>query len=354
MNETYNLSIHSSNTPTATPSVMADSDRLHYKIYSDFSEIKALSQQWENLVATSQWNKVFASLEWYLANYDPTAEPYVIVATRGSEMTCILPLLLDREAGFAIFPEYGNDYNDVLVRDSNPALVADLLRYAISVESPCRHLRLSRLRPDSNCLAALSLLKDDPGIECRYSDCGVCFYAELPCTFEDYLASLGQKFRRKIRRAFRDATAGGLTICELYPRNLDPVELADIYFRLLMCRHSDQELDEQIEAQSFVKEILPIIFQKRSMRVFAVMEQGRIIAVLLTFVAGNGLLAWGSGFLTGCECWSPGTMLIAFAIQQAIEAGLREFDFGTGTEAYKKHWTNREYTVTEVDLVSKR
>ncbi|HEY6248587.1 MAG TPA: GNAT family N-acetyltransferase, partial [Candidatus Angelobacter sp.] len=175
----------------------------------------------------------------------------------------------------------------------------------------------------------------------------------LPSSFEDYLASLGQKFRRNIRKAFRDAKAAGLTICELHPQNLDPVELPDIYFHLLMCRHSDKELSEQILAQSFVGEVLPAMFRKGSMRVFAVIQEGRIIAVLLALVAAKGFLAWSSGFLTGSERWSPGTMLFAFAIKQAIDAGLREFDFGEGDEAYKQHWTNGEYRVTEVELIPK-
>ncbi|HEY6252897.1 MAG TPA: hypothetical protein VI685_23305, partial [Candidatus Angelobacter sp.] len=176
MSDAYNLRIYSSSTMGATPSLTPELDQVQYKIYSDLAEIRGLSQQWENLVATSPCNKAFASLEWYIATYyiDGSAEPYVIAAVRGSEMAGILPLVLDRETGEAMFPDYGSDYNDVLLRVENPALGADLLRYAISVETPCRHLQLSKLRPDSNCLAALHLLKDEPGIECRFSEMDAC------------------------------------------------------------------------------------------------------------------------------------------------------------------------------------
>jgi len=331
-------------------------NNVDYRIYTDLAEIRRLFQQWEDLVAASQCNKVFASLEWYLAScrMDTSGTPFVIAAFRGSEMTCILPLVLNRTVGVAKFPNYGSDYNDVLVRGSNPALVADLLRYALSVATPLRHLKLSRLRPDSNCLLALPYFKHESNIECRHSIIDSFFYAELPSSFEDYLASLGRKFRKNIRRALRAAAAtNGLTICELYPESLHPAELPDIFFQLLLCRHSHMGLPEQIKTQSFVSEVLPVMFRKGSMRVFGLLEEERIIAIMLFFVAAQGLLAWNGGFLAGKEQWSPGTSLYAFAIRQAIAEGLHELDLGAGDEDYKLHWTNREYRISEVELISK-
>ena len=335
--------------------VAQNRDIVEYRIHSDLAEIRRLSQQWEDLLASSQCNKAFASLEWYLASsrIDTSVAPYVIVASRAGEVTGVLPLVLNRTTGVAMFPDYGSDYNDALVRGGNPALVADLLRYVISDLSP-GHLKLSKLRPDSNCLAALHLLKDDPSIECRYSDTRAYSFAELPSEFEDYLASLSRRSRKNIKIALRDATAGGLGISELYPHNLDPFELPDMFFHLLLCRHSRMPLAEQIEHQSFVREVLPPMFQKGRMRVFGLLEGERIIAIMLFFVAARGLLAWSGGFQAGKEQWSPGTTLYAFVIRQAIAEGLHEFDFGEGEEAYKLHWTNREYRVSEVELISKR
>jgi CelD/BcsL family acetyltransferase involved in cellulose biosynthesis len=330
-------------------------DNVDYRIYTNLTEVAGLSRQWEDLLAKSQCNKVFGSPEWYLATCrrDASTAPYVVAATRGSELTGVLPLVL-HPAGTAMFPGYATDYNDVLVQGSNLALVADLLRYAISADTPCRHLNLSKLRPDSNCLAALPLVRDEPNIECQNGIIDSHFYVQLPSTFDDYLACLGREFRRNVRRALRAATAAGLTICELYPNTLDPTELPDIFFRLLLCRHIDLEPSEQIKMRSFAAKILPAMFRKGSMRVFGVIEEGRIIAVELAFVSDKGVLTWSSNFLTGKEHWSPGTLLYAFAIRQAIFEGLHEVDFGDGDEAYKRHWTNRKYVISEVDLISKR
>jgi CelD/BcsL family acetyltransferase involved in cellulose biosynthesis len=338
-----------------TMSLAQHANNVDYRIYTDLTEITGLSRQWEDLLAKSQCNKVFGSPEWYLATCrrDASTTPYVIAATRGSELTGVLPLVL-YPAGTAMFPGYATDYNDVLVQGSNPALAADLLRYAISADTSCRHLNLSKLRPDSNCLAALSLVKDELNIECQNGVIDSHFYVQLPSNFDDYLACLGKEFRRNVRRALRAATAGGLTICELYPNTLDPSELPDIFFNLLLCRHIDIESSEQMKMRSFTAKVLPAMFRKGSMRVFAVIEEGRIIAVELVFVSDRSALTWSSNFLTGKEHWSPGTLLYAFAIRQAIAEGLHEVDFGDGDEAYKRHWTDRKYGISEVDLISKR
>lgn len=327
-----------------------------YRLRSNLEEIRGLAPEWDDLVAKAECNKAFASLEWYLAScrLDTSATPYVITATTDGEMTCIVPLVLNQTLGVAMFPHYANDYNDVLVQSGNYAPVADLLRYAMSADNRCRHLKLSDLRPESHCLAALPYLRQDPNIECRHSVIDYHYYVDLPSSFEAYLASRGKIFRKSIRRSLRAVAArNGLTIRELCPDNLRSAELPDIFFKLFLCRHSRIASSRQAQFHLFAREVLPPLFQKGSVRVFALIEEGRMIAVELIFVAAKGFLTWNSGFLTGKEHWSPGNCLDAFAIKQAIAEGLHEFDFGSGDEAYKLHWTNHEYTVSEVELMSK-
>lgn len=332
-------------------------NNVEYRTYSGLAEVRGLSQPWEDLLATSQYNQAFASLEWYLAScrMDGSGTPYVIAATRGAEMTCILALLLNRTTGVATFPDYGSDYNDVLVRGGDPQLTTHLLRHAISAAAPCRHLKLSKLRPDSHCAKALPCFRRELHVECRHGIIDHHFYAELPSSFDDYLASLGMKFRKHIRRGLRAiAATPGLTICELFPNTLPPAALPDVYFHLFLCRHGNKPLVEQMKHRSFVREVLPPMFQKGRIRAFGMLEGERVIAIMLFFVAAHGLLAWNGGFLlAGKEQWSPGTSLYAFAIRQAIAERLHEVDFGDGDEAYKQHWTNRKYGISEIELISK-
>jgi CelD/BcsL family acetyltransferase involved in cellulose biosynthesis len=332
-----------------------DTDKLQYKIYSDLSEVAGLSRQWDELLAESSCNRAFGSMEWYLAScrVQSSLSPFLVTAALGSEIACILPLALNLQNGAMVFPHFANDYNDILIKGSNPAQAADLLKYALSLQTDCRRIILSKLRPDSSCAQILDCFKGNPNIECQYRETEVYSYIQLPDTFGEYLMSRSKLSRRNIKYALRKADANGLTIRELFPEEFDPAGIAETFIRLILDRQDEKCLFRLSHAQSFVQEVLPSLFAKGRMQVFATFKTERIVAIDLYFVTGNGLIAWNGGFCAEIGRLSPGTALIAFGIQQAIAMGIHEFDFGDGDEEYKEHWVNSKYTIGTMELVSK-
>lgn len=340
------------NTIEANSSARHVGGKPEYTIYSDLSRIAELSRQWNNLLESSHYNKAFGSMEWYLAScrVQGTLLPYVGVAVCGAEISCILPLALNPDTGVAFFPHLENDYNDILMRDDNPNAVVDLLKYALSFAPSCRQITLSKLRPDSNCLRAAAFLNNSSGIRFHSREIRIYHYIELPSTLDDYLASRGKLFRRNVRRALRNQDKSGLVVQELYPEECNLFELPEIFIRLILSRHSEKCEFRHEYAQSFVREVLPVLFRNGSMRVFAIFEKQQIVAIDLYLATSRGLVAWNGGFLAEIERTSPGTTLIGFAIKQALAMGLQELDLGEGDEAYKRKWTNSSYPVRELVL----
>jgi CelD/BcsL family acetyltransferase involved in cellulose biosynthesis len=336
-------------------SASIDSGNLQYKIYSDLSEIAGLSRQWDALLEQSSCNKAFGSLEWYLAScrVQSSLSPYLVAAVLGPEIMCILPLALNPQNGTVIFPHFANDYNDVLVRGANLAQAADLLKYALSLQTGSRRIVLSNLRPDSVCARIAGWFKGNPNLEYRYRETEVYSYLQLPETFDQYLMLRSKSFRKDIKRALRHTHENGLIMRELFPEEFDPDGLPEVFIRLILDRKDEKCLFWLAHAQSFVQEVLPSLFIKGRMRVFAMFKEERIVAIDLYFVTANGLIAWNGGFLTEIEHLSPGTAFIAFGIQQAIAMGVHELDFGNGDEAYKKHWVNKEYAIGAMELAYK-
>jgi CelD/BcsL family acetyltransferase involved in cellulose biosynthesis len=332
-----------------------ESSKLQYKVYSDLSEVAAISRQWDALLAKSRCNKAFGSMEWYLAScrVQSSVSPYLVTAALGSEITCLLPLALNIQNGTIIFPHFANDYNDVLISGGDLAQAVDLLKYALSLQPDCRRIILSKLRPDSTSARFIDYLKNDPDIECRHRETEVYSYIQLPNTFDEYLMSRSKLSRRNIKYALRKAEANGLTSRKLLPAEFEPVGIPETFIRLILDRQNEKCLFRLPHAQSFVQEVLPSLFAKSHMQVFATFKKERIVAMDLYFVTGNGLIAWNGGFCTAIGRLSPGTALIAFGIQQAIAMGIQEFDFGDGDEDYKEHWVNSKYTIGTMELVSK-
>ena len=329
----------------------AESGELEYRTYFSLSEIEGIACQWERLLASSSCNRAFSSLEWYVASCRANAslKPYLVTAGCGQELCGILPLALDSN-GTARFPHLENDYNDLLLWDDDPVPGAPLLEYALS-SSNCSQIVLSRLRPDSNCLRAAALLENSRSIECHARDTKRTYrYARLPASFDDYLASRSKALRKGIRRVLRDLDADGLVIQELQPNQLEPTQLPDLFISTVLARQQQKSFLRHAHIQAFVRDVLPGLFKKRSIRLFVLIKDGKVIALDMSMVGAKGLITWNGGFLPEAEPWSPGTALFAFSIREAIAEGLFDYDFGEGDEAYKLSWTNSSYVVSELTL----
>jgi CelD/BcsL family acetyltransferase involved in cellulose biosynthesis len=275
------------------------------------------------------------------------------MAARGPEWICALPLALDLQNGIAVFPHLENDYNDALVRGHDPSALASLLRYALFEGMACRQIRLSKLRPDSQCTHAAAFLNSNLNSECRSHDMKLYRFISLPPTFDEYLASRGKLFRRNVRRALRNDDENRLVIREVHPHDIHPLELPEVFLQLILDRHRTKCAFDDPQAQSFVREVLPAIFSRGSLRAFAMLDQKNVVAIDLYLATCDGLVAWNGGFSAEVEHKSPGTALIAFAIQQAIAMGLEKLDFGEGEEAYKQNWSNSSYMVRELEIIKR-
>ena len=343
------------NTTRDTSFTPVNTGNLEYRIYSNLSEIAGLARQWDELLQSSRCNRAFGSLEWYLAScrLQSSLKPYLMTAARGPEWICALPLALDLQNSVAVFPHLENDYNDALVRGHDPSTLAGLLHYALFEQLACQKIRLSKLRPDSQCPEAASLFRGSLPIECRSRNMKCYRYIKLPSTFDEYLASRGKMFRKNIRRALRGGNENGLVIRQIYPHDLHPFELPEVFLRLILDRHGTKCAFYHAHARSFVREVLPPIFIKGMLRAFAMLHKERIVAIDLYLPNIQGLISWNGGFLAEVEQRSPGSSLLAFAIEQAIATGLNELDFGEGEEAYKQTWTNSSYMIRELDIIKR-
>jgi CelD/BcsL family acetyltransferase involved in cellulose biosynthesis len=274
-----------------------------------------------------------------------------VLASYGGKISGILPLVIDHEDQTAKFPHHAADYNDLVAPADSGALAADLLSYATLAAHGCKRLVLSRLRPDSHCARAVSLLRDNSKIECDWRDIDTYRYINLPDDFEAYLASRSKAFRKSIRRSLKGIEREGLDMRELHPDDFDSTGLPDLLLSLMVARHKEKcSFTRSTYVQLFVRNVLPSVFLKRRMRAFAMFKGARITALDLCMAGASGVVTWNGGFLPEVERFSPGTALFAFGIQQAIASGLREFDFIRGEEGYKRSWTNSSYSVGELEI----
>jgi CelD/BcsL family acetyltransferase involved in cellulose biosynthesis len=334
-------------------SAQPSTKRVEYATYSDLSEVAGISNTWDRLLAASTCNRAFASAEWYAASCRASAalDPCVVAAVRDGDFAAILPLAVDPKENVARFPHWICDYNDAIARDDDPALVADLLDYAASA-GVCKRIVLSRLRPDSNCLRALSFLAARRQIRCDIREIDCHYRIGLPSSFDDYLASRSKAFRTNVKQALRRLEAGDLTMRELLPPDFDPARLPEVFTSMACARQNEKSFFRRPDARAFIEKALPAVFRKRGLIVYALFQGERVVGLYIHMVGGRSLGAWNGGFLPEVGRWSPGTLLLACGIKRAIDMRLPEYDFLEGREPYKEHWADERYPICEVELVS--
>lgn len=353
-------SVTGSNAATIDPSsavACTGARGLEYRAYSNASEIEQISRQWDQLLESSPCNRAFASVEWYLASIRTDKyrcwNPLVIAAWHGSDIVGLLPLVLDPDKGSATIPTYCCDYCDIIAREGDLETIAATLNYALVLHGGIQRLVVEMVANDSGLARALSLLAARAGLEFRYYRTEPYRYVLISGSLEEYLASKSQKFRKNLKRARRGLISRALVVKELRPDEFDPEGLPRLCLSMIAARHGEEfKIAERI--RSFVSEVFPPLFARGAIRAFAVMNGNRVVALDLCMAGAKSFAVWNGGFLPEAAEWSPGAVLCAFGIEQAIEAGLSEYDFLRGDEDYKSRWANNSRAVGEMEIVLTR
>jgi len=163
-----------------------------------------------------------------------------------------------------------------------------------------------------------------------------CPILALPTTWEAYLAGLSGKHRhellRKMRRLEREvpeARAVGLGSRADVEARFDEFLVLHRYSRVGKARF----MDERMEA--FFRRASAMLADAGAFRLWLLDAPGGPLASFLCLEWDGTVGLYNSGFRPEAAALSPGLILLAHVIRDAIERGLRRFDFLRGEERYK-------------------
>jgi len=327
---------------------------ITYEVLREASAVTTVSAEWDSLLAQSPCNRVFSSSKWFLAwcHTVSTFSPYVIVARRGGAVAGVLPLVVTPDQQ-AEFPGKLSDYNDIIAGQDDLPILTGLLAHAIAAQDYER-LVLKCIRADSNCLRALRSLYPAGEIEpFRYTRTEVCPHIQLPASYDEYLATRSGVFREGLMRVRRKAEKNNVVVREVTPETFSPDRLPQAYLSLHLSRFGDRSWAKPA-LYPFVEEAFPALFAERRMRVFALFEEEKMIAMHLCMVGPDSLCYWSSGFLPEAADWSPGRLLFDFQLRQCCATGVREYDLLRGEEAYKAKWATGVRDIGQFEFLLNR
>ena len=157
--------------------------------------------------------------------------------------------------------------------------------------------------------------------------------------FEGYLGTLDKKERHEIRRKLRRAEAAGEVRLE---RSADPVGDLDAFIDLHQKRWGADGLFPPTaggdQSRRFFRRLFELLGDDGTVQLHFLAVGGRRIAAGVWFDDADACYFYNAGVDPDARELSPGVLMSAMAIQAAIAAGRRRFDFLRGDEPYKYEW----------------
>ncbi|MCE9548591.1 MAG: GNAT family N-acetyltransferase [Planctomycetia bacterium] len=184
-----------------------------------------------------------------------------------------------------------------------------------------------------------------------------CWRAELPSTWEEYLAGMAASKRQRARRLHRRLIESGRASI----RSIDDVSQWDSGFRTF-CRLHQLRRESLGERGCFARPEFGRFLDVAGRQMLATGHVGMLIleidgrpaAVEFNLLSAETVYYYQGGVDPALLSEQPGHLLTALRIERAIASGHRAVDFLRGDEPYKAHWEAKPRPLIGVRIVRRR
>lgn len=305
--------------------------------------LSSLAVEWNALVDRDPSATPFHRPGWLIPwwRHFGSGELHALTFRRNDQLAGILPMFVHQWQGRRQVTMVGNGVTDFLGLTAEPTVSRDCTRLALD------YLRNQRW----DVCEWADLRSDSPLIAAAYSHPGTHVSSDLPCTSaplppdpDAYAAILPHGLRRTIRLAERRLERDGDLRYETLRGDPGRQLLEDLY-RLHESRWADRGGPESMldhpPVQQFLAEAASEFAANGKLRLYAMRYRGEIAAVILALLDKGR--AWG--YITGMDPslsrFSPGSLVLGYAIRDAIREGASAWEFLRGDESYKFQWGAR-------------
>jgi CelD/BcsL family acetyltransferase involved in cellulose biosynthesis len=335
---------------------------LHVQIVTDAAALHALEREWSALLSRSANPEPMLSPAWLLtwwSVYGRDRQLCVGLFYDGDRLVglapfqrrrfwyrpCIPfqrlePLGADVDEGDGVC----SDYLNVIAEAGYEDRVVEHLVRALRAKAfgKWTELVLPAMNGEDPMVPRLSQALTRFGLTATCQPTGSAPFIALPGTWEEYLQALHGKKRYVITRALRDFDKWAGTSWELHETR-SATELAEGQ-RVLHALHNERWQEDGGVFQSdrfraFHDAVMPRLLADGQLELLWLAVRGEPIAALYNIVANNKVYFYQAGRKMDLpKGQRPGLVILAKAIQRAIAAGRREFDFLAGPSQYKSQF----------------
>lgn len=308
---------------------------------TSIEELQSIEALWIDLwrrdAAATPFQSPYWVLPWF-RHFGSGGEVLAIVARENARLDALAPMFILRDEeepseSLGMLIGTGNtDYLDVLATPGAP--LAQILERITTAD--CATWDLQQLRETSALLAAPA----PPDCDDEVEDQDACLVLSIEDAGDELQNIASTHFRKKLRYYRRLLEREGSVSLETPAREtLD--EFMDALFTLHAARWKRKGLPGMLAAdvdQAFHRQVALCMLEARALRMYALRVKDRIVAVFYGFAHHDTVYYYLSGYDPSLDRMSPGTVVVAHAIAEAVLGGAKTFDFLRGAEDYKYAW----------------
>lgn len=336
-------------------------DTITVRRISSTEEFLGLKESWTALLSESGSYSAFLRWQW-LWNWwevykEDTFELCVLVAEKNGKVVGIAPFYTKTVSWKGVYPlkrlmflgtsegAVTSEYMDIVTTEADGRAVTESFFDRMTRDSLCDDMVLQCADSGSSCISVLRDLAKEKG---QYLDeaRSKSPYILLPASYDELLKSLSPSLRRKISSGFKRAEVEDMR----FRRTSDIAELdGDIgeLVRLQRLRWEPRGMNFSLADGKFLefqKLAIRELFETGLLELGFLSIDGRNYASVYNIHYNGKVYFYQSGLDTSYDKkLSPGTMLHAHSIKNAIDSGVKEYDFllEGNTDSYKGRWANR-------------
>ena len=313
----------------------------------DLAALERLADEWSDLHDRCPWATTFQRPEWLLAWWrafraDP---PSAILARRGGRLVGLALLCRYEHAGerrVALAGGGVSDYQDVL---ADPEHGAGFARAVVETLAEDRGswdvVSLDPLRAPSPLLD----VADPLGLRSEVVPLARCPVLDLSRSAAGLDGAVPAAMLARLTSDRRRGARAGIRVERAAPGS--EARTMESLFALHEARwrgRGEPGVLADPRVRRFHEDAASGLAARGCLRLFALVHEGRVAGALHGLCDKGRALYYLSGFDPALGRWSPGTLLVGAAIEDAAREGSREFDFLRGQEPYKYAWGAKDRT----------
>lgn len=340
-------------------------------LLTELDDLKNIRQEWNSLAASDPRDGFFRTAAWvipWLKSISKKAEPFV-VTVRDTENTLIglapMCLISFEDLGFKLKTltfagreVVSGDFLDfVALPACRPIVIQAVLDFIWEQRASWNMLQFGELVTGADTHSAAKAWAVKNNLVVRQQELRICPYIDLPSTFDDYQKGLNKNMRYLIRRRKRDVLIKNnctIQTCTGVEEIQNGISILSELHTARWKKVNQSGNLTKVGFQEFLNETCTKLPSECKCRLYILRYNEDKVCALLAFHFSESALYYQAGWDpdSSISRFSPGVVLMAHAIEDAISQRLQYFEFLRGDETYKQKWTQK-YRETETLLLGK-